>query len=236
MEDQPVLEDLDLDIKPGQTVAVVGSSGSGKSTLGSLLLRLYEPTAGNVRLDGVDVKQLDPTWLRTHIGTVSQEPVLFAGTIRENILYGADDPQKVTEEELQEALSEANLTEFVGRMPNGLETEIGERGVTLSGGQRQRIAIARALIKRPHILLLDEATSALDSRSEFLVREALERVSKNRTVLTIAHRLSTIRNADSIAVLEGGKIVETGRYEDLLRKPDGRFRELVMHQTFKDVT
>lgn len=235
-DNQPVLENIKLDIKPGQTIAVVGPSGSGKSTIAFLLLRLYEPTSGSVIIDGNDIKQLDPLWLRSKIGAVSQEPILFAGTIRENILYGADDPDKVTEEQINGVLKEANLSEFINQLPDGLATIVGERGFTVSGGQRQRIAIARALIKSPSILLLDEATSALDAKSENLVREALERASKGRTVLTIAHRLSTIRNADTIAVLHEGKIVETGNYNELVAKPDGKFKELVMHQTFKDVT
>lgn len=235
-DNQPVLENIKLDIQPGQTIAVVGPSGSGKSTIASLLLRLYEPTSGSVIIDGNNIKQLDPLWLRSKIGAVSQEPILFAGTIRENILYGADDPDKVTEDQITNVLKEANLSEFINHLPDGLNTIVGERGFTVSGGQRQRIAIARALIKSPSILLLDEATSALDAKSENLVREALERASKGRTVLTIAHRLSTIRNADTIAVLHDGKIVETGNYNELVSKPDGKFKELVMHQTFKDVT
>ncbi|XP_025835242.1 ATP-binding cassette sub-family B member 10, mitochondrial [Agrilus planipennis] len=229
-----VLNDVKLDISPGKTVAVVGPSGSGKSTLAALLLRLYDPTKGNVLLDGQDVRNLDPKWIKRCIGTVSQEPVLFSCSIRDNILYGADCPEKITEEKLTEVAKEANVLEFVQQLPEGFNTLVGERGIMLSGGQKQRIAIARALIKDPKILLLDEATSALDAQSESLVREALERVMKGRTVLTIAHRLSTIQNADVIAVLKNGTIVEQGTYNELLAKK-GAFKELIKHQTFQEV-
>lgn len=214
-------------------MAVVGASGSGKSTLAALLLRLYDPTKGQVCLDGYDVKNLDPAWLRRYIGTVSQEPILFSSSIRDNILYGAEDPQKVTEEEFMQVAKEANVYEFVQKLPQGFNTLVGERGVMLSGGQKQRVAIARALIKDPKILLLDEATSALDAQSEYLVREALERVMKGRTVLTIAHRLSTIQNADSIAVIQNGQVVEKGTYSDLVNQENGVFKELIKHQTFQ---
>ncbi|XP_022913291.1 ATP-binding cassette sub-family B member 10, mitochondrial [Onthophagus taurus] len=230
--DISVLKGLDLEITPGGTVAVVGPSGSGKSTLAALLLRLYDPTQGSVLLDGKNVKEINPVWLRKHVGTVSQEPILFSCTIRENILYGADNPECITEEELIRVAKEANVLEFVEKLPHKFETIVGERGVMLSGGQKQRVAIARALIKNPKILLLDEATSALDAQSEYLVREALERVMKGRTVLTIAHRLSTIQNADVIAVLKNGSIVEKGTYNELVNIPDGAFKELIKHQTF----
>ncbi|RZB49891.1 ATP-binding cassette sub-family B member 10, mitochondrial [Asbolus verrucosus] len=232
-DDIRIFENLKLEISPGKMVAVVGPSGSGKSTLASLLLRLYDPSKGNVNLDGQDIRQLDPSWLRKHIGTVSQEPILFSCSIRDNILYGADDPEKVTEEELIKVAKEANVYEFVQQLPQGFDTLVGERGVMLSGGQKQRVAIARALIKDPKILLLDEATSALDAQSEHLVQEALERIMKGRTVLTIAHRLSTIQNADTIAVLRDGQIVEQGKYQDLLGVKKGAFRELMKHQTFQ---
>ncbi|KAI7815559.1 ABC subfamily B member [Rhyzopertha dominica] len=234
--DSHVLNDLALEIPPGRTVAVVGPSGSGKSTLAALLLRLYDPKEGRIYLDGQDVRDLDPAWLRRHIGTVSQEPILFSGTIRDNILYGADDPEKITEDELIRVAKEANVYEFIQSLPQGFDTIVGEKGVMLSGGQKQRVAIARALIKDPKILLLDEATSALDAQSEYLVREALERVMKGRTVLTIAHRLSTIQNADTIAVLKDGKIVEHGPYKDLLSKENGAFKDLMKHQTFQAAT
>ncbi|KAK5643659.1 hypothetical protein RI129_007504 [Pyrocoelia pectoralis] len=234
--DIKVLNDLILDVTPGRTLAVVGPSGSGKSTLAALLLRLYDPDRGAVYLDGEDVRKLDPSWLRRHIGTVSQEPTLFSSSIRENILYGAEEPEKVTEEHFMEVVKEANVYEFVKQLPQGFDTVVGERGMMLSGGQKQRVAIARALIKNPKILLLDEATSALDAQSEYLVREALERVMQGRTVLTIAHRLSTIQNADLIAVLQNGQIVEKGTYHDLMQCDKGPFKELIKHQTFNETS
>lgn len=231
-EEIDVLQDLELEIEPGKTVAVVGPSGSGKSTLAALLLRLYDPSKGIIFIDEADVKQLDPIWLRKHIGTVSQEPTLFSCSIKENILYGSDNPELITEEEFLKICKEANVYEFVEKFPQRFDTVVGERGIMLSGGQKQRIAIARALIKNPKILVLDEATSALDAQSEHLVREALERLMKGRTVLTIAHRLSTIQNADRIAVLQNGKIVEQGTYLSLLGNEKSTFRELMKHQTF----
>lgn len=232
-EDIQIFKDLSLEIAPGTMVAVVGPSGSGKSTLAALLLRLYDPSKGTIFLDDYDIQQLDPVWLKKFIGTVAQEPVLFSTSIKDNILYGAEDPAKVTEERLLEISREANVHEFVQNLPQGYDTLVGERGIMLSGGQKQRVAIARALIKDPKILLLDEATSALDAHSEHLVQEALERVMKGRTVLTIAHRLSTVQNADTIAVLKDGKIVEKGTYQGLLNLDKGVFKELMKHQTFK---
>ncbi|XP_060532274.1 ATP-binding cassette sub-family B member 10, mitochondrial isoform X3 [Cylas formicarius] len=232
-EDIEILNNFDLNIVPGKMVAVVGPSGSGKSTLAALLLRLYDPDNGAIYLDGHNIKDLDPSWLRKHIGTVSQEPILFSCSIKDNILYGADDPEEVTEDELIKVAKEANVYEFVQQLPDGFNTVVGERGVMLSGGQKQRVAIARALIKNPKILLLDEATSALDAQSERLVQEALERVMKGRTVLTIAHRLSTIQNADTIAVLKNGQIIEQGNYQQLLNRENGAFKELMKHQTFE---
>jgi len=229
--DVDIFDGLSLNVPAGSITAVVGSSGSGKSTLASLILRFYDPINGKVLIDGHSVTDLDPQWLRSNIGTVSQEPSLFSCSIRDNILYGAANPSSVTEEQLIQAAVEANAWSFIQQCPQGLDTIVGERGVLLSGGQRQRIAIARAIIKNPKILLLDEATSALDSESESLVQEALERIMKGRTVLTIAHRLSTIRNANQIAVLERGKVVELGAYEALMAIPQGVFRRLVERQT-----
>ncbi|CAH1155892.1 unnamed protein product [Phaedon cochleariae] len=232
--DVEIFKNLVLDIKPGQALAVVGPSGSGKSTLAALLLRLYDPNMGAVFLDNQNIKDLDPAWIKKHIGTVSQEPILFSCSIRENIIYGAEEPDKITEEHFLRVCKEANVYEFVQQLPDGFETVVGERGIMLSGGQKQRVAIARALIKDPKILLLDEATSALDAHSEHLVQEALERVMKGRTVLTIAHRLSTIQNADVIAVLQDGEIVEKGKYQELISR-DGPFKELIKHQTFQEI-
>ncbi|KAI9552331.1 ABC transporter [Daphnia sinensis] len=229
--DAPIFNNLNLDVPAGSVTAIVGSSGSGKSTLAALLLRFYDPISGQVLVDGHSVTDLDPQWLRANIGTVSQEPSLFSCSIRENILYGANTPDSVSEEQIIQAAKEANAWSFIQQCPQGLDTIVGERGVLLSGGQRQRIAIARAIVKNPRILLLDEATSALDSESESLVQEALERVMKDRTVLTIAHRLSTIRKASQIAVLERGQVVELGSYETLMSIPNGVFKKLVERQT-----
>ncbi|XP_063958737.1 ATP-binding cassette sub-family B member 10, mitochondrial-like [Lytechinus pictus] len=229
--DMPIFTDLTLSVEAGSVMAVVGASGSGKSSLGALLLRYYDPIEGSITLDGKDTTILSPEWLRHQIGTVSQEPTLFSCSIRENISYGAVDPDDVSMEMIEEAAKTANAHNFIKSFPNQYETVVGERGLMLSGGQRQRIALARAVLKNPKILLLDEATSALDAESEYLVQEALERLMVGRTVITIAHRLSTIKNADMIAVLDSGRIAETGAYEELMRIPDGLFRKLVERQT-----
>jgi len=229
-KDVPILTGLNLSIPPNSVVAVVGGSGSGKSTLGSLLLRLYEPDSGKITLDGTDLTELDPSFIRKYIGTVSQEPVLFSTSIRNNITYGADDPSSVTQEQLETAAVEANAHKFISEFPEGYDTLVGERGVMLSGGQKQRVAIARAILKNPNVLLLDEATSALDSQSEHEVKIALERIMKGRSVITIAHRLSTIRNADTVAVLDNGKILEIGTFQELLGMKEGRFSRLVKQQ------
>ncbi|XP_037812922.1 ATP-binding cassette sub-family B member 10, mitochondrial isoform X2 [Lucilia sericata] len=230
--DSVVLDNFNLTLKPGQTTAIVGRSGSGKTTIATLLLRLYDPLQGRVLLDQVDLKDLSPVWLRNHIGAVSQEPVLFSGTIRDNIMYGLNKDQSISESEFEEIVRKAHVDEFTSQLPQGLNTMVGQRGMMLSGGQKQRVAIARALIKNPTILILDEATSALDSVSEELVQNALEQLAKGRTCLTIAHRLSTIRNADSIAVLDNGQIVEQGRYEELIARDTSTFKELVKKQAF----
>ncbi|XP_050404463.1 ATP-binding cassette sub-family B member 10, mitochondrial [Patella vulgata] len=229
--DVSIFTDLNLSVPSGNITAVVGASGSGKSTLGHLLLRFYDPQSGNVYLDNEDINSLNPTWLRNHIGTVSQEPILFSSSIADNIAYGAGDISTVKTEDIWDAARKANAYKFIVNFPEGFDTMVGERGLMLSGGQRQRIAIARAILKNPKILLLDEATSALDSESEYLVQEALERLMIGRTVITIAHRLSTIKSANQIAVIDSGKIAEVGSYSDLMRIQDGIFKKLVERQT-----
>ncbi|XP_016018842.2 ATP-binding cassette sub-family B member 10, mitochondrial [Rousettus aegyptiacus] len=227
----PVFRDFSLSVPAGAVTALVGASGSGKSTVVSLLLRLYDPGAGTISLDGHDIRQLNPAWLRSKIGTVSQEPTLFSCSIAENIAYGADDPASVTAAQVERVADVANAAAFIRSFPQGFGTVVGEKGVLLSGGQKQRIAVARALLKNPKILLLDEATSALDAENEHLVQEALDRLMEGRTVLVIAHRLSTIRNADVVAVLDQGRIAEYGRHEDLLANPGGMYRKLMDKQS-----
>uniref|UniRef100_G1Q4S0 ATP-binding cassette sub-family B member 10, mitochondrial n=1 Tax=Myotis lucifugus TaxID=59463 RepID=G1Q4S0_MYOLU len=228
----PIFQDFSLSIPSGSVTALVGPSGSGKSTVVSLLLRLYDPLSGTISLDGRDIRQLNPVWLRSKIGTVSQEPILFSCSIAENIAYGAEDPSAVTAAQVEKVAEVANATAFIRSFPQGFSTMVGEKGVLLSGGQKQRIAIARALLKNPKILLLDEATSALDAENEYLVQEALDRLMEGRTVLIIAHRLSTIKNADRVAVLDRGKIIECGNHDELLAKPDGIYRKLMNKQSF----
>lgn len=212
---EPAIRDFSLELRPGETVALVGPSGSGKSTVANLAIGLLRPTAGNLYLDGVDMQELDLRSYRRFVAVVSQETALFGGTVRENVTYGLGD---VSEARLQQAARDANAWEFIERLPARWETRIGENGVQLSGGQRQRLAIARALIRDPKVLILDEATAALDSVSEALVQEALERLLGNRTTLAIAHRLATIRRADRIAVLAGGRLVELGTHQSLLAR------------------
>lgn len=231
-KEAPVFQNLNLLIPAGTIMAVVGPSGSGKSSLVSLLLRLYDPDAGIITVDGHDIRDLNPYWLRNHIGTVSQEPVLFSCSIRDNIAYGAADPDAVTSQDVYSAARVANAYDFIQNFPKGFDTVVGEKGVLLSGGQKQRIAIARALLKNPKILLLDEATSALDAENEFLVQEALERLMEGRTVMIIAHRLSTIKNADSVAVIDQRRVVECGHPTALLGNRQGLFRKLMEKQAF----
>jgi len=216
-EEEPVLRGLDLMIEPGQMVALVGASGAGKTSLVSLIPRFYDPTAGRIELDGVDVATVSLRSLRSQIGIVPQEPILFDGTIAENIAYGRPEASL---EEIRAAARAGNADDFIQALPQRYGTGIGERGAKLSGGQRQRIAIARALLLDPRVLILDEATSALDAESEALVQRALERLMQGRTTVVIAHRLSTIQRADRILVLAGGRIAEEGRHEELLRRGD----------------
>ena len=209
------MTDVSFSIKPGETVAVVGPSGAGKSTLFSLLLRFYDPQSGEVAVDGQNIKRLDPVALRQKIALVPQETVIFATTASENISYGRPGAGS---DQIIAAARAANADEFITKMPDGYETELGERGVTLSGGQRQRLAIARAILKDAPILLLDEATSALDAESEKLVQDALDHLMKGRTTLIIAHRLATILKADRILVVDKGKIAEEGTHKSLIKK------------------
>ncbi|KAL8094782.1 hypothetical protein AgCh_036337 [Apium graveolens] len=223
-----ILNNLSLSVPSGKTIALVGSSGSGKSTVVSLIERFYDPTSGQVLLDGNDIKTLKLRWLRQQIGLVSQEPALFATTIKENILLGRPDASLV---EIEEAARVANAHSFIIKLTDGYDTQVGERGLQLSGGQKQRIAIARAMLKNPAILLLDEATSALDSESEKLVQEALDRFMIGRTTLVIAHRLSTIRKADFVAVLHQGSVSEIGTHDELMFKGEnGTYAKLIRLQ------
>ncbi|EGI70691.1 ATP-binding cassette sub-family B member 10, mitochondrial [Acromyrmex echinatior] len=228
-EKMPVLKGFNLNIEKCSMTAIVGSSGSGKSTVASLLLRLYDPTKGLILLDNHNLRLLDSAWLKSQISIVSQEPILFSCSIRDNILYGMES---ATDFDVEEAARQAHVLQFAEKMTDRLDTIVGERGIALSGGQRQRVAIARALIKIPKILILDEATSALDAESEYFVQEAVERAIRGRTVITIAHRLSTIKNADKIVVLDGGQVAETGTYVELMNLKHGLFKKLVKHQTF----
>lgn len=215
VEGKTVLNHLNLEIRSGETVALVGNSGGGKTTVSALLPRFYDVKSGVIKLDGTDIKKFDLNDLRNNIAIVFQDNFLFGGTIKENILFGRTD---VSDKKLQEAIKAACLEEFIGTLENGLETEIGERGILLSGGQKQRIAIARAFIKNAPILILDEATSALDNKSEAVVQKAIENLMKKRTVLVIAHRLSTVKNADKIVVINNGVITEQGSHDELIKQ------------------
>ncbi|XP_019439667.1 PREDICTED: ABC transporter B family member 9-like [Lupinus angustifolius] len=214
-------------IPSGTTAALVGQSGSGKSTIISLLERFYDPDSGEVLIDGVNLKSFQVRWIREQIGLVGQEPVLFAASIKENIAYGKEG---ATDEEITTAITLANAKKFIDKLPQGIDTMVGGNGTSLSGGQKQRIAIARAILKNPRILLLDEATSALDAESERIVQEALEQVMSNRTTVVVAHRLTTIRNANTIAVVHQGKIVEKGTHDELIKDVDGAYSQLIRLQ------
>ncbi len=225
--DVPILKGINLEIKGGQTVALVGASGSGKSTIVQLLMRFYELNEGIISVNGKNIKDYNITELRKNIAIVPQEVILFGGTIRENIEYGKPS---ATEAEVIEAAKQANTMEFIDRFPEGLDTIVGDRGVKLSGGQRQRIAIARAILRNPSILLLDEATSSLDAESEKVVQDALNNLMKGRTSIVIAHRLATIREADCIYVLENGQILEKGTHEELFVRENGAYSGLAKLQ------
>ncbi len=222
-----VLRDFDLSAKAGQRIALVGPSGSGKSTSISLLFRFYDPTKGEIRIDGQPIRDMTLTTLRRNLALVPQEVLLFGGSIKENIAYGKPD---ATEEEIIGAAKKANAHDFITRLPDGYETVVGDRGAQLSGGQRQRIAIARAILADPAILVLDEATSSLDAESERLVQDALDKLMENRTSIIIAHRLSTVRRCDQILVMSGGSILERGTHEELVAKPGGLYGSLARLQ------
>ncbi|XP_061383953.1 ATP-dependent translocase ABCB1-like isoform X2 [Danaus plexippus] len=226
-----ILKGINLSIKKGQSVALVGHSGSGKSTIVQLISRNYDVIDGSVRIDGNDVKDLSVKWLRAQIGLVGQEPVLFNTTVRENIRYGRED---ATNEEIEKVAKQANAHEFIMKLPLGYDTLVGERGTSLSGGQKQRIAIARALVRNPAILLLDEATSALDTASEAKVQKALDRAQEGRTTIVVAHRLTTIRNVDKIYVFKSGDVIESGTHDELIAKK-GHFYDMVKLQTSNNV-
>lgn len=221
-KDKEVVKDFDLNVKAGERIAVVGSSGSGKSTLMNLIIGLLSPTSGRIFIDGTPLDELPMQSYRRFLSVVPQNSILFSGTIRENITYGLPH---YTEEEFNRAVEDANVAEFLPSLPDGIESQVGEHGDKLSGGQKQRVSIARALIRNPSILILDEATSALDNVSEYHVQKAIDRLLDQRTTFIVAHRLSTIRNADRIVVMEDGKIVEVGRYEELIAL-NGKFCEL----------
>lgn len=228
--EQPVLRGLNLSIHPGQYVALVGASGCGKSTTIALLERFYDPLSGGIYIDGKEISSLNVNQYRSFIALVSQEPTLYQGTIKENILLGA--ASEVTDSAIEHACREANIYDFIVSLPEGFNTVVGSKGALLSGGQKQRIAIARALIRDPKILLLDEATSALDSESEHVVQAALDKAAKGRTTIAVAHRLSTIQKADIIYVFDQGRIVEQGTHAELMKK-NGRYAELVNLQSLE---
>jgi len=228
-EKENVLKNFSLDVKKGQTVALVGQSGSGKSTIANLLTRFYDVQEGILKIDGIDIKDISMKSLRNLMGLVTQDSILFNDTIKNNILLGK---QYATDEEIIAALKIANAYEFVKDLPEGINTNVGDSGNKLSGGQKQRLSIARAVLKNPPIMILDEATSALDTESERLVQVALENMMQNRTSVVIAHRLSTIQKADKIVVMQKGEIVEQGNHEELLAK-DGVYKKLVMMQSFE---
>ncbi|MBD3178577.1 MAG: ATP-binding cassette domain-containing protein, partial [Candidatus Latescibacteria bacterium] len=220
--EEDVLREIDLTIKNGEIVAIVGISGAGKSTLADLLPRFYPVSSGSILLDGVDINRFRLSSLRALMGIVTQETILFNDTVFNNIAYGMES---CTREDVVKAAKAANAHTFISEMKEGYDTEIGDRGVQLSGGQRQRLAIARALMKNPQILILDEATSSLDVESEALVQEAIDHLVQGRTTLVIAHRLSTVKNADKIVVLADGKISQMGKHEELINE-EGTYRKL----------
>jgi len=223
VKDKPVLKDINLDVKQGETIALVGNSGGGKSTIVSLIPRFYDVKSGTIKINDINIKNLTLQSLRANISVVFQDNFLFSGTIKENILLGK---QNATDDEIREALKMAYLDEFVDSLKDGLNTQIGERGILLSGGQKQRVAIARAFIKNAPIVILDEATSALDNKSEAIVQKAIDNLMVDKTVFVIAHRLSTIKNADRIAVINEGQLVELGNHDELMQIENGQYKTL----------
>ena len=223
VKDRPVLKNINLEVKKGETIALVGNSGGGKSTIVSLIPRFYDIKSGEIQIDGVNIRNYTLESLRQNIAIVFQDNFLFSGTIKQNILLGKHD---ATDAEIQQALKMAYLDEFVGTLKEGLNTQIGERGILLSGGQKQRVAIARAFLKNAPIVILDEATSALDNKSEAIVQKAIDNLMTNKTVFVIAHRLSTIQNADRIAVINEGCLTELGTHEELINLPNGQYQTL----------
>ena len=222
-ENVPVLKDFSLHVAKGETIALVGNSGGGKSTIVNLLPRFYDIKSGSIKYDGVDIKDIEIESLRDNISFVFQDNFLFSGTIKENILMGREG---ATDEEITTVIKMAHLDEFLSTLEDGINTYVGERGASLSGGQRQRVAIARAMIKNAPVVILDEATSALDNESEAIVQKALDNLMQNKTVFVIAHRLSTINNADRIAVINEGELVELGTHAELMAIPEGNYKHL----------
>jgi len=222
-ETRRVLENINLAIKPGEKIALVGPSGAGKTTFIRLILRLYSATSGEILIDGQNIEEVTQESLRKNISLVPQDPILFHRTLAENISYGKPD---ATKEEIEKAAELAHCSEFIKNLPLGFDTYVGERGIKLSGGERQRVAIARAILKNAPILILDEATSSLDSRSEALIQDALNNLMKDKTTIVIAHRLSTIQKMDRIILIDGGKVVEEGTHQSLLKKKNSLYKKL----------
>ena len=223
IENVPVLKHINLQIKQGETIALVGNSGGGKTTIVNLLPRFYDIKSGSITINGIDIRDYSLQSLRQNIAVVFQDNFLFSGTIRENILLGKEN---ATEEQILQAVKMAYLDEFISTLPNGLNTQIGERGILLSGGQKQRVAIARAFLKDAPIIILDEATSALDNKAEAIVQKAIDNLMQDKTVFVIAHRLSTVRNADKIAVINEGQLVELGNHNELISIENGQYKAL----------